>query len=51
MVVEEIKIKNATVKYNDASIKSREQSEENMQRAADIMLRHLNAKHNQVKPK
>jgi hypothetical protein len=43
-VIEEFKIGNATVRIHDDYIRSREESEEILQRVADNMLRYLNAK-------
>jgi hypothetical protein len=45
-VIETINIDGAIVKFNDYYIRSRTESEELMQRAADIALKQLNAQHN-----
>ena len=45
-VVETMNIDGAIVRIHDDYIRSREESEEIMQRVADIFLRQLNAQHN-----
>lgn len=45
-VVLELNIDGAKVKFRDVAIRSREESEEILQRVADKMLRNLNMQHN-----
>ena len=45
-VVLELNIDGATVKFRDDCLRSREESEEILQRVSDIILRQLNIQHN-----